>query len=208
MRNHGSTIAYDKVANITYTIATPPCATPSLSGNPSGSAASGSTPVLTASTSGCPTPNYRFWVGQNGMWTMKEDYSATNTFSWDTSGLRAGTYGIEVDVRDASSSAAYDHVANLTYALSGCTAASLGASPSASAAAGTTVVLTATAACPGTSTYRFLVNGVVVQDYGTTNTFSWNTTGKATGSYQLEVDVRDQGAGGYQAWSIIAYRLA
>jgi hypothetical protein len=51
------------------------------------------------------------------------------------------------------------------------------------------------------------VNGVVVQDYGTANTFSWNTTGKAAGSYQLEVDVRDQGAGGYQAWSIVAYRL-
>jgi len=69
-------------------------------------------------------------------------------------------------------------------------------------------VLTATATCPGTPTYRFLINGSTVQDYSTTNTYPWDTTGASGGSYQLEVDVRDQDAGGYEAWSIIPYSLS
>src|SRR4029077_6040146 len=120
VRDQGATAAYEKVANLTYVLGSAPCGTPSLSGSPSGSSGSGSSPVFTASTSGCATPNYRFWVGQNGMWTIKQDYSASSTFSWDTTGYSAGAYGIEVDVRDAGSSAAYDHVANITYTLSGC----------------------------------------------------------------------------------------
>jgi len=142
------------------------------------------------------------------MWTIKQDYSASSTFSWNTTGYRAGAYGIEVDVRDATSSVAYDHVANISYTLSGCSSAHLATDRASPQVPGTTIVLTGSATCPGTPTYRFLVGGTVVQDYSTTSTFSWSTTGKAAGSYQLEVDVRDQGAGSYEVWSIISYTLS
>ncbi len=34
----------------------------------------------------------------------------------------------------------------------------------------------------------------MVQAYGSGNTFTWTTTGLVPGTYQLEVDVRNQGA--------------
>ena len=69
--------------------------------------------------------------------------------------------------------------------------------------------LTATATCPGTANYRFLVNGGVVQGYGPANTFAWSTTGLAQGTYSLEVDVRDQGSGGgYEAWAMSSFNLS
>jgi P2-related tail formation protein len=136
-----------------------------------------------------------------------QDYSTTSTYSWSSAGRAAGTYQLEVDVRDQGAGG-YEVWSVRSYTLSACTAAGLSASPPGHAATGTTVTLTATASCPGTPTYRFLVNGTMVQDYSTTSTFSWNTTGKAAGTYQLEVDVRDQGAGSYEVWSIISYTLS
>src|SRR4029077_13025747 len=128
---------------------------------------------------GCPAPNYRFWVGQGGIWKMVQDYSAASTFTWNTNGFAAGAYGVEVDVRDQSSSASYDHVANLTYILGGCTSAHLATDKASPQQTGATVLLTASAACPGTAEYRFWVGRdgmwTIVQDFGASNTYSWNT---------------------------------
>jgi hypothetical protein len=199
------------VSNITYVLGTTPCAMPTLSGSPVFSAATGSSPIFTASTSGCPTPNYRFWVGQNGIWRILQDYSATATFTWNTSGYAPGSYGVEVDVRDASSSVSYDHVANLPYTLNGCTAAHLATDKTSPQPHGTAVMLTGSATCPGTAEYRFWVRApggiwTIVQDYSPTATFAW--TGMAAGTYGLEVDVRDQGSGvTYETVSNLTFQL-
>ena len=198
VRDQGSTDTYERVANISYVLAAPPCGLPTLNASPSGQTATAGTVALSASTSGCPTPNYRFWVGQNGVWKVVQDYSAISTFSWNTGAYAAGTYGVEVDVRDASSSVTYDRVANITYLLVGCSAARLSASQASPQAPGVTVGLTGAASCLGTPDYRFWVgqNGIwtIVQDYSPTSNFSWNTTGKLQGTYGLEVDVRNHGA--------------
>ncbi|HKN51842.1 MAG TPA: PQQ-binding-like beta-propeller repeat protein, partial [Amycolatopsis sp.] len=182
------------------------CRAATLSASPVGAAGTGTTVTLTASASGaqCTTPQFRFLV--NG--AVVQAYSTTNTFSWTTTGAR-GTYHLEVDAKRTGSLASYESYALLTYTLRGCTAAALGASPPSPGAPGATITLTASATCPATPTYRFLVGPTVVQPYGTTNTFGWNTTGLAYGTYNLEVDVRDQGAtAGYEAWTIIHYTLA
>jgi hypothetical protein len=151
---------------------------------------------MTGSSASCPNPRYRFWVKDPGSrWSMVRDYSAATTHSWAQTGA-AGAYSLEVDVRDASETTAYDVVANLTYMVAGCTAATLTANPANTAAHGTPVTLTGTATCPGTATYRFWVRAPggswqIVQDYSTGNTFTW--TPAAAGTYSLEVDVRDQG---------------
>jgi hypothetical protein len=126
---------------------------------------------------------------------MVQDYSAATTHSWPQTGL-AGSYHLEVDLRDASETTTYDVVANITYVLAGCTAAGLTANPASGGAHGTLITLTATSTCPGTATYTFWVKAPggswqVVQPYGTGNTFSW--TPATAGTYSLEVDVRDQG---------------
>jgi len=50
-------------------------------------------------TSTCPgTPTYKFWVqAPGGSWTVVQGYGTSNTFVWDTTGLAAGVYNIEVE---------------------------------------------------------------------------------------------------------------
>ena len=106
---------------------------------------------------------------------MVQDYSAANTFLWTATG-QAGDYRLEVDARDATEAVPYDVVSNFNFALSPCTSAGLGANPTSPRSIGTIVMLTGTAVCPGTPSYRFWTgqNGIwkVVQEYSAVNTFS------------------------------------
>jgi hypothetical protein len=198
VRDQGATASYEKVANMTYFLGTSPCTTPTLGAGPLSPGPTGGSVLFTASTSGCPTPNYRFWVGQGGAWRIVRDYSAANTFTWTGTGA-AGSYGIEVDVRNAGSAVSYDHVRNITYSLAGCSAAHLATDKASPQPHGTTIVLTGSATCGGTPEYRFWVRDLsgrwmICQDYSSAATHSWITTGLAPGTYGLEVDVRNQGA--------------
>src|SRR5205085_11886005 len=89
-----------------------------------------------------------------------------------------------------------------------CTSASLRTALTFPQAHCTTVAIRGSASCPITPEYRFLVNGAVLQGYSTTNTKTWDTTGKTPGTYQLEVDVRNQGSpAGYESWAIVTFRV-
>jgi hypothetical protein len=80
----------------------------------------------------------------------------------------------------------------------------LTAVPASTTTVGTPVTFTATATgCPNPSpVYQFWVlapgasSWTVVQAYSTSNTFSWSTTGKATGGYQVAVWARDASSAG------------
>jgi hypothetical protein len=178
---------------------TTPCTSVSATATPSSPSIASTQVTITGVASGCPNPRYRFWVQPpGGSWTIARDYSSANTFTWTGTGV-AGAYHLEVDVRDAPEGVSYDVVTNLTYQLTGCSAVSLGTNPGSPQYPNGSVLLTATATCPGTPTYRFWVQApggawTIKQDYSTTNTYSWPITGAATGNYGLEVDVRDQGS--------------
>ncbi|HEY3195179.1 MAG TPA: triple tyrosine motif-containing protein, partial [Candidatus Dormibacteraeota bacterium] len=78
----------------------------------------GTTVTLTA-TSTCPGPQpvYRFWIkAPGGGWTIVQDYSTSNTFTWVTPAT-PGTYYLEVDVRNLGGTDTYEKVANITYVL-------------------------------------------------------------------------------------------
>ncbi|HEV2035683.1 MAG TPA: hypothetical protein VGU71_16070 [Candidatus Dormibacteraeota bacterium] len=203
--NHVSTVADDDGGFLRmavgqyYSVAPPaPCTKPAFSAAPPSQQATGGAVTFNASTSGCPSPRYRFWIRPpGGPWTIKQDYGPTSSFTWNDTGL-AGAYGVEVDVRDASESVSYDAVTNLTYQLNGCSAVSLGANPTSPQPPSGSVLLTASATCPGTPIYRFWVQApggpwTIKQDYTTANTYSWPIAGRALGSYRLEVDVKNQG---------------
>ena len=198
VKSSSSTAAYDSVANVTFTTTSASaCTNAGLALSPPSPGATGVAVTMTGSSASCPNPRYRFWVKDPGSrWSMIQDYSASNTHVWAQTGL-AGTYAMEVDVRDASESVAYDVVFNTTYTVNGCSAVTLSASPSSPQAHGTPITLTGSGTCPGTATYRFWVRNPggswkIVRDYSTTSTFTW--TPAAAGTYSLEVDVRDQGA--------------
>ncbi len=197
-RDAPESVAYDVVTSLTYLLqGGNGCSNAGLGVAPPTPGATGVAVTLTGGSSGCPNPVYRFWIKDPGSrWSMVQDYSPSNTYRWTQTG-RAGSYALEVDVRDASESTVYDSVANLTYVVNGCSAAGLAASPPSPQAHGTLITLTGSAACPGTPTYRFWIRAPggawrIVRDYSTSNTFSW--TPATAGTYALEVDVRNQGA--------------
>jgi hypothetical protein len=198
VRNRGSAVAFDRVANLTYTLAVPPCSTPSFTASPASQAGTGARVSLSASAGGCPNPQYRFWVAApGGPWSVVQDYSATISYSWTTTGA-AGSYRLEVDVRDQTSTLAYERVTNITYALVPCSSARLTTDRSSPQVHGATIVLSGSASCLGTPEYRFWVRDLsghwtIVRDFGAANTYSWNTTTLAPGTYGLEVDVRNEG---------------
>ena len=198
VKNATSTAAYDSVTNTTFTtIGANACTNAGLTTSPPSPGATGASVTMTGSSSSCPNPRYRFWVKDPGSrWSMVQDYGAATTHVWSQTGL-AGIYSMEVDVRDASESVAYDVVSNATYTVSGCSAVALSANPTSPQPHGTAITLTGTPTCPGTATYRFWVRASggswqIVRDYTTSNTFTW--TPATVNSYSLEVDVRDQNA--------------
>ena len=120
VRDAGSSASYDAFSpGTTYTLTTTPCTSVTASAAPASPQAHGSTISITAIASGCPNPQYEFWIlAPGGTWTIAQGYSSSATFSWNTTGLPAGTYRYSVWVRDASSSAAYDaFFPSVTYTL-------------------------------------------------------------------------------------------
>jgi hypothetical protein len=114
VRNSGSSASYDTwVGTPSFTIGVSgPARILSLGPNQSLPAPSGSTIVWTAiATGGTAGPlQYRFWrySQATGVWTMVQDYSTANTFSWTPAPGEAGTYAVQAWVRSSGSSAAYD----------------------------------------------------------------------------------------------------
>jgi hypothetical protein len=61
--------------------------------------------TFTGTASGCPNPQYQFWLlaPNSTTWTIAQPYSSTSTFSWDTTGQTIGAWRYTVWTRDASS---------------------------------------------------------------------------------------------------------
>jgi hypothetical protein len=227
---------WDAYSILSYTLTAggTPCRSAGISASPPSPAAAGSPVAVSASASGCPSPQYEFWTLAPGApsWQLGRAYSATPTFSWSTTGLAAGTYGLDVWVRDASSAGVYanasgrwDAYALMQYRLTSgtpaCSAAGVTAAPPSASVAGSTVVVTGHAnGCPN-PLYQFwtLAPGAPswqpAQAYSTTSTFSWDTTGLAAGTYGLGVWVRDasssgtsgNGSGRWDAYAFAQYQV-
>jgi hypothetical protein len=200
VRDHGADASYEAVGNSTFVLGPQVCRTAGLSASPTSPGPTGAPVTFTGSSTGCPNPLYRFWIRPPGeSWTVLQDFSSTNTFPWTSTGT-PGAYGVEVDAKDAGSSASYDAVSNVTYTLAGCAAANFTSDKPSPQLTGTaSVTLTATSTCPGTPDYRFWIKApggawAVVQNYSPTATLTWNTSALPAGAYSLEVDVRNHGS--------------
>jgi hypothetical protein len=69
----------------------------------------GTTITITATSATCTHPMYQFWIkAPGGSWTIMQAYSTMTTFSWNTTGLPAGTYDWSVWVKDSGSPNSYD----------------------------------------------------------------------------------------------------
>jgi hypothetical protein len=203
---------WDAATSINYTLTT--CQSVSLAGAPASAAGVGVPVTFTATQVGCPhaSPVYQFWTLAPGAsaWTVARAYSAVATFSWTTTGLKPGIWGVAVWLRDASSGGSgsntfgtWDAAASLNYSLTTCTSVTLTAVPASTAAHSTTVTFTAAAMnCPTAAPmYQFwtLAPGasawVVARAYSATPTFAWSAPA-TPGSYQIAVWARDASSSG------------
>jgi len=198
VRNQGSTVSYDAARGAYFVLTSPPCASVTLAASPATQGGTGTAVTLTGTATGCPAPEYRFWVRPpGGGWSIARDFSTTATYSWPGADVPGG-YTFEVDVRARGSSVSYDAVKSLSYIEVACSGATLNADHTSPQPAGTTVIITGSATCLGTPQYRFWLQKpgggwAIVQDYGGGATLTWNTTGLPPGVYRLEVDIRNQG---------------
>ncbi len=170
---------------------------------------------------------YRFWryhVGVDSSFTTVQDWSTSNTYSWVTSSADAGNTMFAVWVRDghhagtggqddwrygnAGSPFTIQEVANSKPSISSFTS-----DKSSPQTAGTTIVWACTASDPDagdTILYRFWRYHVgvdssftTVQDWSTSNTYSWVTSSADAGNTMFAVWVRDghhAGTGGQDDW--------
>ncbi len=124
-RDAGSTTSYDTFNAFDYTLTTAPCTGMSASASPPTSSPVGTTVTIIGTATGCPTPQYEFWIlPPGGGWTLLRTYSASGSFTWNTAGLPAGSYRFSIWARDASSSGTngtapytYDSFSPMTYTL-------------------------------------------------------------------------------------------
>jgi len=209
-----NTDGYDAFApgmGYTLTVA-PPCTSVTAAAAPASPQPAGTAVTITGSASGCLNPRYEFWIQAPGSsaWQVAQAYSASATFSWNTT-LPAGVYEYSVWARDAGSTSSYDAFATGTaYTLTvapTCTSVAASAAPASPQAVGTAVTVTGTASgCPNPR-YEFWMlapggSWHVVQPYSSSATFNWNTGGLPAGSYVYSVWVRDAGStAGYDAFA-------
>jgi FtsP/CotA-like multicopper oxidase with cupredoxin domain len=209
VRVKGSTSQFGAFANYSYALTVPPEATAaSMTFSPATKATIGTIVTLTgAGQGGTGTYQYKFYYrpAAGGTFQLIRDWSTSNTASWNTLGLAAGTYTVQVDVRSLGSTSQFGAFTNYSYTLTvppEATGANLTFSPSSPQKVGTKVLLTGSGQ-GGTGTYQFkyYVRPVgstnpftLLRDWSTTPTYTWDTTGMTTGAYTIQIDVRSLGS--------------
>jgi spore germination protein YaaH len=162
------------------------------------------------------TGTFRFWMQPpGGAFSIVQDFSTTNTLTWDTTGKPLGTYTFQVDAKNQGSSPplGYDTQMRLPLRLALCVTPTIAPDLAAPKLPGTAVTFTPAVTCQGTPEYRFWIkppNGAwtMTQDYGTAATFRWDTSRLPYGDYYVGVHVRTTGTTvPYESFVSIPYSL-
>jgi len=220
-RNATSTAVYEAVTATTYNlVAALPVTSVSLTSvTPASPAIPGSSVTITpAASGGTGTPQYQLWVmSPTGTWTSSA-YSAA-PLTWTTTGLATGTYTLQVWARNTGSAASYEAYATTTYNLVTSLPASsvvissvVPASPAALATTPSVVFTPAASGGSGTYEYQLWVQnpstGTWTSSAYSAAPLTWNTTGLATGTYNIQIWARNVGSSaGYEAYTTTTFTL-
>ena len=136
-------------------------------------------------------------------WITAQTYSNGRLLDLDTTGSTPGTYAVMVYVRNQGSASFFDMARTLSFsvvAVPPAKAGSFTASSPSPRMKGPEIVFTAQASGgSGSYEYKFLrklstsLIWTTVQSYGT-NTWTWDTSTATPGTYNLRVNVRNQGS--------------
>ncbi len=176
----------------------------------------GSPITFKAKATGGPAPlQYRFYRlnRQTNAWTLVRDYSPVDTYTWTPIAGEQGSYTIQVWVRGAGSTAAYDSCRSSdTFAIADAppNIAIVKTETSFPAATGAPITWKAVASGgPGPLEYRFYRfaratnTWTLVQDYGPSNTYTW-TPGASDAGHAMSLQAWVRRAGttvANDAWS-------
>lgn len=210
VRAAGSAAAWEAWRSVDFRLGSAPTCTATTVVLSPASTASVGTSVGISSTGTCDSganPQFKFIARDpKGIERVVRDYATAATATWDTSLLATGNWTVIALVRPSASSAPYTAFAQKTFSLSAgapgpCTAVDYTTNPASTASTGTAVGVSATATCEGGSVpeYQFSVrlqSGAwrLLQDYSTSSTYSWASSGYAEGGYTLQVAARRQGS--------------
>lgn len=187
----------------TVTVTTPACSGVTDSANPT-AVANGVHSTITAVATGCSTtPRYEFWMLPAGgsSWILVQSYGTSATYDWNSAGAAAGNVRFAAWVRDANSSAAYDaftaNPATVAVSAAACTGVTNSANPTAVTGGLHSTITAVATGCATTPRYEFWMlpaggsTWILVQSWGTSATYDWNSTGAATGNVRFSTWVRD-----------------
>jgi len=155
----------------------------------------GAVVTFSASSTRCSSPEYQFLLLRPGGpgFASVQPYSATATWTFDSTSYPAGVYQVAVWARQAGTSSKFDASFVMTYKLgaTACAVSAVTTDVPQPQPAGTRITFTAQqAGC--TKQYKFwlLAPGAkwrVVQNYGPSRTWAWSTAGYRPGPYQVSV---------------------
>ena len=188
----------------------------SLSASPAQPQHEGTGVTLTASSTGCPNPEYKFFLQPpGGSWTAVSGYQGS-IFGWNTTNAKDGVWGIGVWVREIGSTVAYRAYYLGTYQIqANCTSVGLSAAPGQPQARGTSITLTGLATGCNTPRYRFWVltrHGTHWSSFGpysSSDHVVWHTAGYPKGPNRIGVWARQFNSGhAYDTYAIITFYLS
>ncbi|MEO8431543.1 MAG: DUF1800 family protein [Acidobacteriota bacterium] len=216
LRNNGSSTTYDGAGNSgTFDIIGPPPRIVSLSSTKTFPTPAGA-PITfsTVATGGVQPLQYQYWLYHvsTGAWVVERPYSSSSTWTWTPQAADAGNYYLQVWVRNAGETVAYDvYYASGSFQITGpapLAVSAIIASPGVPRPVTSVVQWTATAT-GGVQPlqYKFwrykASTGIwsVVQDWSGSSTWSWTTAPADAGNYSVQVWARNAGSSAnYDAW--------
>lgn len=222
-KQRGSTKSYEAYGFVTYTLYSGPidaaCHFVDVSADNSPPMVIGPTLNLTAFAN-CDTTQYKWWVRDPaGHWTVVKDYSSTATYAWATNTRTAGTYQLGVWVRQGGSTASYQAYSFITFTLINaptyfvCNFVNVLPGMASPEPPGTSIYFTAVSGGCTLPNFQFWVlppggTWTIVQPYGPTDQYVWDTTGLSPGPWQIGVWLRQAGStASYQAFAFITFQL-
>jgi spore coat protein U-like protein len=214
VRQQGSGAPYQSFQLISYTLSPAgSCAAAGITADKPSPLTTGTIVTFTATSTTCSQPLYLWYLQPpGGGWMVAQSYDGAK-FIWNTKVVPAGTWSVDVWVRQNGSSAPYEAFALINYTLPTCAGAGLTSDKASPQQSGTIVKFTATSTSCQNPEYRFYVQApgvgwMVARDYGPP-TFVWNTARLAVGAYSVDVWVRHYGSTvPYESFQLNSYMLS
>jgi hypothetical protein len=212
VRSTGASSAYDAWASVTFSITAPaPVTVSALNTNVSLPARAGTPITWRATGSGGLAPlQYQFWRLDADGWHIVQAYSAANTYTWTPTGGQTGSHALQVWVRSAGSSAAYDAWSGVTFTIDSpppIVISSFTANVAMPSTVGTPITWTASATGGAPPLeyqfWRLDADGWHIgQAYSPSASYTWTPGAGTEGTHAVQVWIRGVGPGGsYETWA-------